>query len=161
MGNPNSVIHWTSIIRKKVQDPQFYDFVNMFMSQAYEIIYFQSPPRIFPEIHRMLQLSQDKRTCDWFLSENHTVIKVYGSELQPYLLPKFLTLRVFSLEFIRQHLNYDHVNFLANKKKTSFKLKKEVGPFIVKDKSTLQEVEERLKEMGLELTKLGIMILMV
>jgi len=42
---------------------------------------------------------------------------------------------------------------LANKKKTSFKLKKELGPFIVKDNSTLQEVEEHLKEMGLDLTK--------
>jgi hypothetical protein len=62
-------------------------------------------------------------------------------------------LRFFSLEFIRQRLNYDHVNFLANKKKTSFKLKKEVGPFIVKDKSALQEEEEHLKEMGLELAE--------
>ena len=99
MGNPNSVIHsfihYTSIIINKVHDPQFYEFANMFISQVYEIIYFQSPPRIFLEIHRMLQLRQDKRTCDQFLSENHIVIKVYGSELQPYLIPKFLTLRVF------------------------------------------------------------------
>jgi len=79
------------------------------------------------------------------------VIRVYGAELQPYILPKFLTLRIFSLELIRQRLNYDHVNFLSNKKKTSFNLKKEVGPFIVKDRSALQEAEERLKEMGFEL----------
>jgi hypothetical protein len=65
------------------------------------------------------------------------VIKVYGSELQSYLLPKFLTLRSFSLEFIRQRLNFDHVNLLANKKKTCLKMKKEVGIVIVKDKSEL------------------------
>ena len=62
-------------------------------------------------------------------------------------------MRVFSLEYIRQCLNSDQVNLLANKKKNSFKLKKEVGPFIVKDKPALPKAEERIKEMGLELTK--------
>jgi hypothetical protein len=76
---------------------------------------------------------------------------VYGVEIQPYILPKFLTLRIFSLEFVRRGLNFDHVNLLSNINKTSFKLKKEVGPFIVKDRSTLQEAEEHLKEMGLDL----------
>jgi hypothetical protein len=79
------------------------------------------------------------------------MIRVYGSELQPYLRPKFLNLRVLSLEFIRQHLNSNHVNLFANKKKTYFKLNKEVGPFIVKDKSSFQEAWECLKEMGLDI----------
>jgi hypothetical protein len=100
-------------LSKSLQKYLFYQLVS-------ELLYFiKSPLRIFPEIHRMLQLSQDTRTGDWFLSGNHTLIKVYGSESQPYLLPKFLKLRVFSLEYIRHRLNSNHVNFLANKKKTS------------------------------------------
>jgi hypothetical protein len=86
----------------------------------------KTPPRIFPECKNILQLSPDKRVGDWYLFENHIEIRVYGVEVQPFLLPRFLTPRIFSLEFIRKRLNSDYIHFVSKKHKVRFKLKKEV-----------------------------------
>ena len=75
-------------------------------------------------------MSEHNRTGDWYLYQNHTEIRVYGSSLVPYKLPKYLPMRLFPLLYIRQIINSDVVNFLAAKKKTQFKLKNQVGPFI-------------------------------
>jgi hypothetical protein len=114
------------------------------------------PPRIFSECKILLQLSPDKRVGDWYLFENHTEIRVYGIELQPFLLPRFLTPRIFSLEFIRQRLNFDYVHFVSRKYKSSFKLKKEVGPFVVNTRTTLQVTENLLQDMGFQQGKIWI-----
>jgi hypothetical protein len=50
----------------------------------------------------MLQLSLDKMVGDWYLFEYHIEVRIYGVEVQPFLFPKFLTPRIFSLEFIRK-----------------------------------------------------------
>ena len=71
---------------------------------------------------------------DWYFFEDHTEIRIYGVELQPFILPKFLTPIIFSLEFIRQRLNYDYIHFVSKKNKVRFKLKNEVGPFIVSNR---------------------------
>ena len=39
-------------------------------------------------------------------------------------------MRVFALEYIKKILNSNSIDFLAAKKKTQFKLKNQVGPFI-------------------------------
>jgi hypothetical protein len=70
--------------------------------------------------------------------------------VQPFLLPTFLTPIIFALEFIRQRLDYDHIHFVSRKYKASFKLKKEVGPFIVNTRSTLQVAEKLLQDMGFQ-----------
>jgi hypothetical protein len=146
-GNPALVIHWTSLIRKKHLNVGFSKYIDQFMSKAYQIIYNEVPPRIIPECNKLLQLSPDKRVGDWYLFENYTETRVYGSELRPFLLSTFLTPRIFSLEFIRQRLNYDEIHFLSRKYKASFKLKKEVGPFIFNTKSTLQVTTKILSTM--------------
>jgi hypothetical protein len=120
------------------------------MSKAYQIIHDEIPPRIFPECKKLLQLSPDKRVGDWYIFENYTEIKIYGSELQPFLLPVFLNPRIFALEYIRHRLNSDHIHFVSRKYKASFKLKKEVGPFIVNTRSTLQETTNILSNMGFQ-----------
>jgi hypothetical protein len=64
MGNPCSVVHLTPLVRNKVQNAGFLEFINSFMSLAYEIIHDQAPPRIFLECKRLLQLSPNKMVGD-------------------------------------------------------------------------------------------------
>jgi hypothetical protein len=117
MGNPSLVIHWTSLVRKRPQNEGFTKYVNRFMSTAYTIIHEEVPPRLFPEFKKLLQLSLDTKVGDWYLFQNHTEIRIYGSEAQPFLLPVFLTMRIFSLEYIRQRLNLIIFIFLQRNKR--------------------------------------------
>ena len=54
-------------------------------------------------------------------------------------------MRVFTLEYIRQILNSDSI-FLAAKKKTRFKLKNQVGPFICNHREAGVEAAKQLLE---------------
>jgi hypothetical protein len=74
-------------------------------------------PRINDEVHRILHLSDHTNTGDWYLYQNHTEIRVYGCELAPYKLTKYLPVRMFSLEYIRQMINSDDIDFASLKKK--------------------------------------------
>jgi hypothetical protein len=67
------------------------------MSKAYQIIHNHVPPRIFLECKKLLQLSPKKRVGDWYVFEYYIEIKVYGCQLAPFLLPIFMTPRIFSL----------------------------------------------------------------
>ena len=86
--------------------------------------------RINEEIKNILQLSKQSKVGDWYLYEKYAEIRVFGSNLLPYKLPKHPSMRIFALEYIRQILNSDSINFMAAKKKTQFKLKNQIGPFI-------------------------------
>ena len=55
-------------------------------------------------------------------------------------------MRLFSLEYIRQILNFDGINFLVAKKKTQFKIKNQVGPFICTNREAGLEAEKYLQE---------------
>jgi hypothetical protein len=87
---------------------------------------------------------------DWYIFEHHTEIIIYGCQLCPFLLPVFLTPQIFSLEYVRQRLNSNEIHFVSNKYKASFKLKKEVGPFIVNTRSTLQVTTKFLSTLGFQ-----------
>jgi hypothetical protein len=71
-------------------------------------------PRINEEIHKVLHLSDQAKTTDWYLYQNHTEIRVYGCELPPYRLPKYLLVRIFSLEYIRKMVNLDDIHFVVD-----------------------------------------------
>ena len=75
-----------------------------------------------------------------------TDIRVYGALLAPYKLPRFVTTNFFALEYLRQILNVDEVNFMASRKKTQFKLKNQIGPFIVNNREAVNEINIKLKE---------------
>jgi hypothetical protein len=47
-------------------------------------------------------------------------------------------------------LNSDEIHFVKNKYKVTFKLNKEVGPFIVNTRSTLQVTTKMLSTPGLQ-----------
>jgi hypothetical protein len=74
---------------------------------------------------------------DGYLFEKYTKIRIYGVEIKPFISPKFFTLSIFSLEFIRKSLNLDDIHFVSKKNRTNFKLKREVGPFIVNNRKAL------------------------
>ena len=94
------------------------DFVDCFVHPLLNMLTNSVQPRISDEIKKVLQPSEQSRTGDWYLYQNHTEIRVFGSNILPYKLPKYLPMRVFALEYIRKILNSDSINFLVAKKKT-------------------------------------------
>ena len=68
----------------------------------------------------------------------------------PYKLPKYVPMRFFDLEYIMQILNSDSINFLAAKKKTKFKLKNQVGPFICNHRDAEIGAAKQLLEFRFE-----------
>ena len=82
------------------------------MVEIYEILFQERLPRVLPKMRQMLQLSNNKNMGDWFLIEFGTTIRLYGFVHPPYILPAFLTARVFSLELIRQKLIVEEEHFL-------------------------------------------------
>jgi len=76
-----------------------------------------SPPRINGDMKKILQLSKQYRIGDWYLYKNHTEIRIYGCELCPFKLPKYVPMRLFALEYFRQMINADLVHFCNAKKK--------------------------------------------
>jgi hypothetical protein len=94
-GNPLSVIHWTPVVRLKLQNVGFIDYVNYFMSIAYTLFHEENPPRIFPGVKSLLHESSETNLGDWYLFEDYTEIRMYGSEVKPFKFPSFLTMRVF------------------------------------------------------------------
>ena len=72
--------------------------------------------------------------------KEHTIIRVYGFVPEPYILPSFLTPRIFSLEFIRNKLIVENENLLSFRN-ASEKFPLKVDPFIIKTKSSLRVVE--------------------
>ena len=107
-------------------------------------------PRINDEMKNILHLSEQTKTGDWYLYEKHTEIRVFGSNLLPYKLPKYVPLSVFTLEYIRKILNSNSINFLAAKKKTHFKLKNQLGPFIFNHRDVEAEALKQLLEYSFE-----------
>jgi hypothetical protein len=77
-GNTKHVIEWTTEVRRQEQNKGFSLYVNKFMSAHYTLIHAFPPPRMFPQMKKMLQLSKDVKTRDWYLVEDHTLIRVYG-----------------------------------------------------------------------------------
>ena len=71
---------------------------------------------------------------------------MYGSSLAPYKLSRFFTTRIFVLEYLRHLLNVDEINFIASRKKTQFKLKNQIGPFIVNNIEAANKINVKLKE---------------
>jgi len=108
----------------------------------------KTQPRTSPEIKRVLQLAKNNRVGDWYLYQNHTEIRIYGCELAPYKFPKYLPMRIFSLEYFRQIIYYDEVHFLAYRKKTLFKVKNQMGPFICNNIEVGLEANRLLQQMN-------------
>ena len=109
-------------------------------------------PRINEEVQRILHLSNLAKTGDWYLYQNHLEIRVYGCELPPYKLPKYLPIRIFALEYIRQMINSDDIHFVSLKKKQQLRIKSQIGSFICNNRAAREEANNSLEEMNFNLS---------
>ena len=81
-------------------DTNYFKFMNQLMVEIYDLFFQERLPRVFPDMRQMLQLSNSKKIGDWFLTEFGTTIRFYSFVHPRYILPAFLTARIFSLELI-------------------------------------------------------------
>jgi len=66
-------------------------------------------------------------------------------------MPKYLPLRIFSLEYIRQMINSDDIHFVEFKKKQQLRIKGQIGSFICNSRAAREEANNILKEMNFSL----------
>jgi len=129
-GHPRSVIFWTPLTHKYDSPYSYTDFIDLFVLPIVAMLIGSPPPRISSNIRRILQLSKQSKVGDWYLYQNHTEIRIYGCELAPYKLPKYLPMSLFALEYYRQIINSNEVHFVKSKKKAQLRIKDQLGPFI-------------------------------
>lgn len=127
-----------------------FNFINKIMSKLHLTIFQATLPIISQELKDLLQVSPNTKTRDWYIFKNDILIKIYGFEGQTYLLPAFLTPRVYALEFIRQRLASNELDFVSNNKASTFRLHQKIGPFVVKSRTTRKLVEEVLQDMNFQ-----------
>ena len=119
-GNPRSVVFWTSIFHHSFACPYSYnEFIDQFVHPVTTMLTGNPPPRISDEIKRILQLSKQYKVGDQYLYHNHIEIRIYGCEIPPFRLPKYVPMRLFALEYYRQMINSDHIHFTKAKKKST------------------------------------------
>ena len=130
------------MVMKEKKDYSYKHFIELLIHPALNLLSSNSEPRIMEEIRKSLQLSDQTKTGDWYLYQNYTVLRIYGCELAPYKLPKFLPTRIYSLQYIRQMLNVDEVHFVSPKKKSQVRIKTQIGPFICNIRTTGEEANK-------------------
>jgi len=133
------------LIRKNSTEFRFSNFIDYFIHSIAQLLSNQSEPRINSEIKRIMHLSDQFRIIDSYLYQNYTKIQVYGYELDPYKLPKYVPIRIFSMEYIRHMMNMDELHFISGKRRSQFKFKALVGSFICNTKSASLEANAILK----------------
>jgi hypothetical protein len=121
---------WTSLLRHNSIEFNFKQFIEQFYHPAVSMFSGRPEPRINEEIQRILHLSDLAKMGDWYLYQDHTEIRVYGCELAPYKLPKYLPVRIFCLEYIRQMINSNDIHFVSLKRKKQLRIKGKIGSFI-------------------------------
>jgi hypothetical protein len=146
-GRPQAVTAWTSLLRHNSTKFSFKQFIEQFYHPVVSMLSGRPEPRINEEIQRILHLSDLTKTGDWYLYQNHTEIRVYGCELAPYKFPRYLPMRIFSLEYIRQMINSDDIHFVSLKKKHQLRIKGQIGSFICNSRGIGEEADRLLKEM--------------
>jgi len=130
-GNQRSVVFWSSIFHSVTFSPYNYcEFIDLFIHPVMSLLLSSPPPRLTDEMQKILQLSKVYNIGDWYFYQNHTVIRIYGCELAPYRLPRYVPMRLFALEYFKQFGNADMLHFHSKGKKAQLKIKNQLGPFI-------------------------------
>ena len=91
-------------------------FMKFFMTRVYGAFFPKQLPNVLAEMKESLQSSPNKSIGDWLLSGQGAVIRLYGFVHQPYRLLASMTLRVFTLELIRQRMIVENEDFLSFRK---------------------------------------------
>jgi len=101
-GNRRSMVFWSSLFHHVAYSPYSYcEFIDLFIYLAMSLLLSSPPPRLTDEMQKILQLSKNYSIGDWYFYQDHTVIRIYGCELAPYRLPKYVPMRLFALEYFR------------------------------------------------------------
>lgn len=151
-GEQQSVIFWTTMVKKEQNEYSFKQFIDMFVHPVMNLLSGNTEIKISEEIQKKFHLTQQTQTGDWYLYENYTEIRVFGCELPPFKLPKYLPMRIFSLEYIRQMINMEQIHFTSAKKKSQFRIKTQVGQFIFNSMEAREEAEKILKTRKFDLS---------
>jgi hypothetical protein len=146
-GKPQPVTAWTSLLKRNSVEYDFTAFIDQFYHPVISMLSGVPEPRVNEEVRRVLHLSESAKTGDWYLYQNHSEIRVYGCELAPYKLPRYIPVRVFALEYIRQIMNSDDIHFISLKKKQQLRLKGQIGSFICNNRNAGDEADKLLREM--------------
>jgi hypothetical protein len=146
-GRPQVVTAWTSLLKHNSTEFNFKDFIDQFYHPVVSMLSRKPEPRINDEVQRILHLSDHTKKIDWYLYQNHIEIRVSGCTLAPYKLPKYLPVRIFSLEYIRHMINSDDIHFVSVKKMQQLRIKGQIGSFICNNHSAREEANRLLKEM--------------
>jgi hypothetical protein len=73
---------------------------------------------------------------------------VHGCDFPPYIFPKYLSVRIFAREYIRQMVKSDDIYFVSTKKKQQLIIKTQIGPFICNNIAAREEADNLLKQMS-------------
>jgi hypothetical protein len=146
-GKPQAVTLWTSLLRRNSIEFSFKQFIELFYHRVVSMLIGRLEPRINEEIQRVLHLLDLTKTGDWFLYQNHTEIRVYGCELAPYKLPKYVPVWIFALEYIHHMINSDDIHFVSLKIKQQMRIKGKIGSFICNNRAVGEEANKLLKEI--------------
>jgi hypothetical protein len=146
-GKPQPVTAWTSLLKRNSAEYHFAEFIDQFYHPVLGMLSGVPEPRVNDEVRRVLHLSENTKTGDWYLYKDHSEIRVYGCELAPFKLPKYMPVRIFALEYIRQIMNSDDVHFVSLKKKQQLRLKGQIGSFICNNRGAGDEADRLLREM--------------
>jgi hypothetical protein len=146
-GRPQVVTAWTCFLKHNSTDFSFKEFIDQFYHPVVSMLGIRPKPRINDEVQRILHLFVNTKTGDWYLYQNYTEIRVYGCELAPYKLPKYLPVIIFVLEYIRKIINSDDIHFVSLKKKQQIRIKGQIGSFIYNNHGTGEEEDRMLREM--------------
>lgn len=147
-----SVIFWTPVFHHIFHSPyNYFEFIDLFIHPALSLLLSSPPPRLTDEMQNILQLSKSYSIGDWYFYKDHTVIRIYGCELAPYKLPKYVPMRLFALEYFRKFGNADMVHFYSGNNKAQLKIKHQLGPFIFnKREEAWEEAHKILKSFQLQ-----------
>jgi len=131
-GERRSIIFWTSVFHEVHNSPYSYcEFIDLFVYPISCLLKRTPPARLSYDMQKILQLSKNYKIGDWYFYQNHTVIRMYGWELCPYKLPRYVPMRLFALEYYRQLISSDLTHFHSTKRKVQLKLKDQLGPFLM------------------------------
>jgi len=146
-GKRRFVIFWTSVFHEVHNSPYTYcEFIDLFIHPATSLLMTAPPPRLSAEIQKNLHLSKYYSIGDWYFYQNHTEIRIYGCELCPYKLPKYIPMRLFALEYFRQFISSDLTHFYGARKMAQLKIRNQLGPFIFNKREASEEVDKILGE---------------
>lgn len=95
-------------------------------------------------------MNLDTEVGGWYLFKDHTIIRVCGSKLKPYLLHVFWTPIIFLLEYIRQRLNSNYICFGSKNQKNTFKFPTKVFSLVVKTNAYITIVERMLAYLNIK-----------